>query len=133
MQILYIVIIVGGLAGGAYTWYQDTMERYESLAAEKAALDLKSQEQARAFAALQESYEKQRVANENLTKRNKEITAETQAYPNVFKKHDLTKLATAKPGLIETRANAATDKIFKVIEDETEPQDYDPNNPDNIN
>ena len=133
MQILYIVIIVGGLAGGAYTWYQDTMERYESLAAEKAALDLKSQEQARAFAALQESYEKQRGANENLTKRNKEITAETQAYLNVFKKHDLTKLATAKPGLIETRANAATDKIFKVIEDETEPQDYDPNNPDNIN
>ena len=133
MQILYIVIIVGGLAGGAYTWYQDTMERYESLAAEKAALDLKSQEQARAFAALQESYEKQRVANENLTKRNKEITAETQAYLNVSKKHDLTKLATAKPGLIETRANAATDKIFKVIEDETEPQDYDPNNPDIIN
>ena len=133
MQILYIVIIVGGLAGGAYTLYQDTMERYESLAAEKAALDLKSQEQARAFAALQESYEKQRVANENLTKRNKEITAETQAYLNVFKKHDLTKLATAKPGLIETRANAATDKIFKVIEDETEPQDYDPKNPDNIN
>ena len=133
MQILYIVIIVGGLAGGAYTWYQATMERYESLAAEKAALDLKSQEQARAFAALQESYEKQRGANENLTKRNKEITAETQAYLNVFKKHDLTKLATAKPGLIETRANAATDKIFKVIEDETEPQDYDPNNPANTN
>ena len=39
----------------------------------------------------------------------------------VFKKHDLTKLARAKPGLIETRANNATDKIFKVIEDETEP------------
>jgi hypothetical protein len=51
----------------------------------------------------------------------------------VFKKHDLTKLAKAKPGLIEIKANKATDRIFKVIEDETEPQDYDPNNPANTN
>ena len=48
----------------------------------------------------------------------------------IFKKHDLTKLARAKPGLIETRANKATDEIFKVIEDETEPQDYDPTSTD---
>ena len=79
---------------------------------------------------IQAAFEKQRVANDNLTRRNKEIEAEKNSYLQVFKKHDLTKLATAKPGLIETRANAATDKIFKVIEDETEPQDYDPNSTD---
>ena len=83
--------------------------------------------------AIQAAYEKQRVANDNLTKRNAEITKETQSYLEVFKKHDLTKLAKAKPGLIETKANKATDRIFKVIEDETEPQDYDPNNPANTN
>ena len=33
--------------------------------------------------------------------------------------------------LIETKANKATDRIFKVIEDETEPQDYDPDNNSN--
>jgi len=133
MQYIYIIVIAGGLIGGAYTWYQDTMERYELLASEKAALDLKNQQQALAFEALQTAMEKQRKANEALTKRNAEITKETQSYLEVFKKHDLTKLAKAKPGLIETRANNATDRIFKVIEDETEPQDYDPNNPANTN
>ena len=133
MQYIYIIVIAGGLIGGAYTWYQDTMERYELLASEKAALDLKNQQQALAFEALQTAMEKQRKANEALTKRNAEITQETQSYLEVFKRHDLTKLAKAKPGLIETKANNATDRIFKVIEDETEPQDYDPNNPANTN
>lgn len=124
------MIVIGGLAGGAYTWYTDTMGRFEVLAAEKAALDLKSQQQEQAFKALTESYEKQRVANDALTRKNQEIQQETQAYLQIFKKHDLTKLARAKPGLIETRANKATDEIFKVIEDETEPQDYDPTSTD---
>ena len=126
MQYIYIMIVIGGLASGGYVWYQDTMERYEVLAAEKAAVDLKSQQQEQAFKALTESYEKQRVANDALTRKNQEIQQETQAYLQIFKKHDLTKLARAKPGLIETRANNATDKIFKVIDDETEPQDYYP-------
>ena len=127
------MIVIGGLAGGAYTWYTDTMGRFEVLAAEKAALDLKSQQQEQAFKALTESYEKQRVANDALTRKNQEIQQETQAYLQIFKKHDLTKLARAKPGLIETRANKATDEIFKVIEDETEPQDYDPTSTDSTN
>ena len=130
MQYIYILIVIGGLAGGAYTWYTDTMQRFEVLAAEKAALDLKSQQQEAAFKALTESYEKQRVANDALTRKNQEIQQETQAYLQIFKKHDLTKLARAKPGLIETRANKATEEIFKVIEDETEPQDYDPTSTD---
>lgn len=121
------MILIGGLAGGAYTWYTDTMERYEVLAAEKATLTLKHQQQEAAFEALRKSHEQQRVANDALTRRNSEIEAEAKSYLEVFKKHDLTKLARAKPGLIETRANNATDKIFKVIEDETEPQDYEPN------
>ena len=133
MQYIYIMIVIGGLAGGAYTWYTDTMQWFEVLAAEKAALDLKSQQQEAAFKALTESYEKQRVANDALTRKNQEIQQETQAYLQIFKKHDLTKLARAKPGLIETRANKATDEIFKVIEDETEPQDYDPTSTDTTN
>ena len=67
------MIVIGGLASGGYVWYQDTMDRYEVLAAEKAAVDLKSQQQEQAFKALTESYEKQRVANDALSRRNSEI------------------------------------------------------------
>ena len=121
------MIVIGGLAGGGYVWYTDTMDRYEALAAEKATLTLKHQQQEAAFEALRKSHEQQRVANDALTRRNSEIEAEAKSYLEVLKKHDLTTLARAKWGLIETRANNATDKIFKVIEDETEPQDYEPN------
>jgi len=97
MQYIYIMILIGGLAGGGYAWYTDTMDRYEVLAAEKAALTLKHQQQEAAFEALRKSHEQQRVANDALTRRNSEIEAEAKSYLEVFKKHDLTKLARAKP------------------------------------
>jgi len=37
----------------------------------------------------------------------------------VFKDHNLTRLARAKPGLIETRVNKATASIFRTIEEES--------------
>ena len=107
MDKIYIILLLRRAVGGAYTWYQDTMAQYEVLAAEKAALDLKSQQQTLAFEALQTAMEKQRKANEALTARNAQISQETQSYLEVFKKHDLTKLAKAKPNLIETKANKA--------------------------
>ena len=40
-------------------------------------------------------------------------------YLKIFKDHDLTRLARAKPGMIESRANKRTDEIFTVIENDT--------------
>ena len=36
-----------------------------------------------------------------------------------FKRHNLTKLAAAKPGLIEPRANKATKEVFDGIEEDS--------------
>jgi hypothetical protein len=38
-------------------------------------------------------------------------------YLDVFKRHNLTKLAIAKPGLLETRVNNGTKKVFESIEE----------------
>ena len=38
-------------------------------------------------------------------------------YLDIFRRHNLTKLAAAKPGLIETRANKATKEVFDAIEE----------------
>jgi len=37
----------------------------------------------------------------------------------VFKRHDLSKLAFAKPGLIQTRVNKGTKDVFDSIEKDT--------------
>jgi len=125
----FLIAIIAILGFGCWWLYSAN----QTLTYNNMQLEVAIDQQKEAMEAIQAAYEKQRVANDNLTKRNAEITKETQSYLEVFKKHDLTKLAKAKPGLIETKANKATDRIFKVIEDETEPQDYDPNNPANTN
>ena len=125
----FFIAIIAILGLGCWWLYSAN----QTLTYNNMQLEVAINQQKEAMEAIQAAYEKQRVANDNLTKRNAEITKETQSYLEVFKKHDLTKLAKAKPGLIETKANKATDRIFKVIEDETEPQDYDPNNPANTN
>jgi|TARA_B100000073_G_scaffold20493_1_gene16256 uncharacterized membrane protein len=122
----FFIAIIAILGFGCWWLYSEN----QTLTYNNMQLEVAIDQQKEAMEAIQAAFEKQRVANDNLTRRNKEIEAEKNSYLQVFKKHDLTKLATAKPGLIETRANAATDKIFKVIEDETEPQDYDPNSTD---
>ena len=44
-------------------------------------------------------------------------------YLKIFKDHDFTRLARAKPGLIEPRANKATDAVFTDIENDTKKPD----------
>ena len=56
----------------------------------------------------------------NLTKKNGEMQAEMDDYLSIFKRHDLTKLARVKPGLIEPRINNGTKKVFEQIEKDSE-------------
>ena len=48
-----------------------------------------------------------------------EIQLEMNRYLDIFRRHNLTKLAAAKPGLIETRANKATKEVFDGIEEDS--------------
>ena len=68
---------------------------------------------------MKESYEKQGKALNNLTLKNAQIEAEKDKYLDIFRRHDLNKLAIAKPGLIEIRSNKATKEIFETIENDT--------------
>ena len=45
---------------------------------------------------------------------------EMDDYLSIFKRHDLTKLARVKPGLIEPRINNGTKKVFEQIEKDSE-------------
>jgi hypothetical protein len=62
---------------------------------------------------------KTQVAMNTLSLRNNELNQEKQNYLKVFKDHNLTRLARARPGMIEKRANNKTALVFRELENDT--------------
>jgi len=67
----------------------------------------------------EENAKKQGEAMNKLTLANNELAKEKSNYMKVFKDHNLTRLARAKPGMIEKRINNGTEKVFRMLEDDT--------------
>ena len=112
-QILIGVILMMGL-GGWFLYNQNT-----TLKAENQAYELRDQEQKLTIEAQQESFATQTSALNSLTARNAEIEGEMSRYLDIFRRHNLNKLALAKPGLIETRVNSGTKDVFTSIENDS--------------
>lgn len=83
------------------------------------AFELRDAEQKAAIESLQNDFALQTSSLLNLQSKNQEIEAEMNRYLDIFKRHNLSKLAKAKPGLIETRANKGTKDVFDSIEKDT--------------
>ena len=114
MNQLFIGIIIAMSLGGYFLYQQN-----ESLKIENLAFQVRDQEQTATIKAQQESFERQSSALNNMTARNAEIEGEMNRYLDIFKRHNLNKLAIAKPGLIEKRVNDGTAKIFITIENDS--------------
>ena len=80
------------------------------------AFELRDAEQKAAIENLQNDFELQTSSLIDLQKKNQAIEAEMNRYLDIFKRHNLSKLARAKPGLIETRVNKGTKDVFDSIE-----------------
>ena len=65
---------------------------------------------------LEANAKQQAEAMMGLQNRNNELNAERDSYMRIFADHDLTKLARAKPGSIELKANRATAEVFRSVE-----------------
>ena len=118
MNQLFIGIIIAMGLGGYFLYQQN-----ESLKIENLAFQVRDQEQTATIKAQQESFERQSSALNNMTARNAEIEGEMNRYLDIFKRHNLNKLAIAKPGLIEKRVNDGTKKIFETIEEDSKSLD----------
>ena len=116
-KVLMGIIFVMGI--GSYFLYQ----QYETVKAENMALTFAVEEQKRTIEVIKENFEKQGKALNNLTARNAEIEGEMTRYLDIFKRHNLNKLAIAKPGLIEKRVNDGTKQIFITIENDSKQLD----------
>ena len=104
--------VVGVLAIALYfLWSQNSR-----LASLNQAFELRDQEQRAAIESLQNDFKTQTEGLLAIQSRNQEIEAEMSRYLDIFKRHNLSKLAAAKPGLIETRVNNGTKDVFDSIE-----------------
>lgn len=81
-----------------------------------AAQDLRDQEQRATIEAIQNNLAKTSQELSGLQVRNQAYEAEMSEYLDIFRRHNLSKLASAKPGMIETRANTRTKEAFDAIE-----------------
>jgi hypothetical protein len=112
-QILIGIILI--LGGGSYWLYNEN----QTLSANNIKLEMAVEEQKAAIESIKESYEQQGKSLQNLMNRNAQIEAEKDRYLDIFRRHNLDKLALAKPGLIESRINNATASVFEEIENDS--------------
>jgi len=112
-QFFMAIILVLGL-GSWYLWNENQTLKENNIKLEGAI-----QMQEEAISTLQNDFALQTKSLTDLQLKNNEIQGEMNRYLDIFKRHNLTKLAAAKPGLIETRANKATKEVFDGIEQDS--------------
>ena len=111
MSKIFLGVIGALLLALSFLWIQNS--RLSSL---NQAFDLRDQEQKATIETLQSDFKVQTEGLLAIQSRNQEIEAEMSRYLDIFKRHNLSKLAAAKPGLIETRVNNGTKDVFDSIE-----------------
>ncbi len=65
----------------------------------------------------EQNLQKQLKVIGELGEKNNAMQQEMDNYLSIFKRHDLTRLAKAKPGLIQPRINKGTKEVFRAIEE----------------
>ena len=112
-QFLLAIILVLGIS--SYYLYNEN----KTLTTNNALLEGAVATQKDAIEALQSDFALQTGSLLELQGRNQEIQQEMTRYLDIFKRHNLTKLAAAKPGLLEPRINKGTKNVFDSIEEDS--------------
>ena len=116
-MIIGVALTVAALGGlSLYLYIDHLQDELQEQLMVNTANQVKIETQDRTIDRIQKDFKKQTDSLNTVIKRNNEIRAEIARYLEIFKKHDLTKLAAAKPGLIENRVNKATKNVFDQIE-----------------
>jgi hypothetical protein len=114
MSKIFIGIILVMSLATYLLWNQNS-----KLSALNQAFEIRNQEQKLAIESLQNDFTLQTNSLLEIQSRNQEIQQEMSRYLDIFKRHDLTRLAAAKPGLIQPRINKGTKDVFDSIEEDS--------------
>ena len=111
----FFIGIILVLSLGCYWLYTENV----TLKDNNAQLEMGIATQEKTIESLKNDFALQGQALGDLQAKNNEIELEMNRYLDIFKRHNLTKLAAAKPGLIESRVNKATKEVFDGIENDS--------------
>ena len=109
---LGVIVVLFSLCG--FLYYQN-----QSLSSLNKAFELRDQEQKAAIKSLQDDFKVQTEGLLDIQRKNQQIEQEMNRYLDIFKRHNLSKLAFAKLCLIETRVNNGTKEVFESIEQDS--------------
>lgn len=104
------------MGGGAWFYYKDTQDTIATLRDNNSKLMIAAETNQETINSMARDFA---IAQENmlaLQQRAKEAEAYQDELAAKLRRHDLTALTLQKPGLIETRVNNATAKIFDQLE-----------------
>ena len=80
------------------------------------AQDLRDAEQQAAIESITKNLETTSNSLRGLQVQNQQYEIEMAEYMDIFRRHNITKLASAKPGMMEKRINDGTKEVFDAIE-----------------
>jgi cell division protein FtsB len=127
LKILPLVLLLAG-AGYAAHWFivnqldlqitqlQSDVRQYQ---AQNVALQSAAEINEQTIRSLEENSQRQVEQMTNLTSANQQLQTEKDEYLSIFRRHDLQRLAIARPGLIEPRLNNGTQEVFRQMEEDS--------------
>ena len=122
-------LILGGLlfmtiAGSA--WYIDYQaDQIITLKGNQIVLETEIQKQNESIERYLEQQKNQQVQLDQLESEKRAAMEDVNRLRKTFAKHDLDKLALAKPGLIQNKINKASARVMATLEEITDPNQFD--------
>ena len=111
---ILIGVIVVMFLGGSFLYNKN-----QELIKLNAAYEVRDAEQKKTIETMQSNFAKTTAELTGLQTRNQQYEEEMAEYLDIFRRHNLAKLASAKPGMIEKRANDRTKEVFDGIEEDS--------------
>lgn len=116
-----LIGIIAAMGSVGFLYYQFAVVPMKNKLEEQSkvilAQDLRDQEQKATISAIQENLESTTAAMNSLQLANQQYESEMSEYLDIFRRHNLAKIASARPGQIEKQANERTKEVFDAIED----------------
>lgn len=127
LKVLPFILMLAGLGYGAHKFIvnqldteiiqlQSDVRQYQ---AQNVTLQSAAEINEQTIRSLEENSQRQLEQVTSLTTANQQFQAEKDEYLSIFRRHDLARLALARPGLIEPRINNGTEEVFRQVEEDT--------------